>query len=132
MTAFLKEQKVLKELQKGVQSMKTFVYPSVLQKQAMPPLKKANGAKNVILRYREMNGIKLTVLLPTLHNQIKSSIMAQAADPTSPPVASLVLCSSQLRASQMYDFATELTVFCNEIVEVVNIDDSQDNAIAKL
>jgi len=30
MTAFLKSQKVLKELQKGVQSMKTFVYPSVL------------------------------------------------------------------------------------------------------
>ena len=69
MTTFLKGQKVLKELQKGVQSMKSFVYPSILQKQAMHPLKKASGgAKNVIIRYREMNGIKLTMLLPTIHN----------------------------------------------------------------
>lgn len=98
----------------------------------MPPLKKVNAAKNVIIRYREMNGIKLTVLLPTLHNQIKASIMAQAADPNSPPVASLVLCHSQLRAAQFYDFATELTVFCTEIVEVVNIDAGHDDAIAKL
>ena len=95
MTAFLKSHKVLKELQKGVQLMKTFVYPSVLQKQAMPPLKNAKElTKNVIIRYREMNGIKLTVLLPTLHNQIKDSITAQANDPTTPPVVSLVLCHS--------------------------------------
>ena len=48
--------------------MKTFVYPSVLQKQALEPLKKSSSAKNVIIRYRELNGIKLTVMLPVLHN----------------------------------------------------------------
>ena len=48
--------------------MKTYVYPSVLQKQALEPLKKVGSAKNVIIRYRELNGIKLTVMLPSLHN----------------------------------------------------------------
>ena len=90
---------MLKELQKGVQLMKTFVYPSILQKQAMPALKNTKGAKNVIIRYREMNGIKLTVLLPTLHNQIKHSIMEQAKDPSSPLVASIILCHSQMRTA---------------------------------
>ena len=67
MTTFLKSQKVLKELQKGVQSMKTFIYPSLLQKQCIPALKKGT-ARNVIIRYRELNGIKLTMVLPLLHN----------------------------------------------------------------
>lgn len=67
MTVFLKSMKMLKELQKGVSSMKTFIYPSLLQKQGMPALKKGE-ARNVIIRYREMNGIKLTLLLPLLHN----------------------------------------------------------------
>jgi len=55
--------------------MKSFVYPSILQKQAMAALKKTDSARNVVIRYREMNGIKLTVMLPLLHNQIKFSIM---------------------------------------------------------
>jgi len=93
MTAFLKSQKVLKELSKGVQSMKTFVYPSILQKQAMPPLKDVKGARNVIIRYREMNGIKLTVFLPMLHNQIKFAVKSQAEDDKT-MVGSLVLCHS--------------------------------------
>jgi len=67
MTTFMKTQKVLKELTKGVQSMKTFIYPSLLQKQAIPALKKGS-ARNVVIRYREMNGIKLTIMLPLLHN----------------------------------------------------------------
>jgi len=67
MTTFLKSLKLLKELNKGVQSMKTFLYPSVLQKQAIPALKKGTD-RNVIIRYRELNGIKLTTLLPVLHN----------------------------------------------------------------
>ncbi len=99
MTNFLKSQKVLKELSKGVQSMKTFVYPSVLQKQAIPALKKG-AASNVIIRYRELNGIKLTVMLPMIHNQSKHAILEQAKKVASGEgdddkvVASLVLCHS--------------------------------------
>jgi len=32
----------------------------------------------------------------------------------------------------MHEFAKELTEFCNEIVEVINIDESQDEAINRL
>ena len=78
MQVHLKALKIVKELNKGVQGMKSFVYPSVLQKQAIGPIKKASGARNVLIRYREMNGIKLTVMLPLLHNQIKFAITEQA------------------------------------------------------
>lgn len=146
MQGLLKELKFLKELNKGVQSMKTYVYPSVLQMQALAPLKKAGGVKNVIIKYREMNGVKLTVMLPLLHNMIKFSIMEQAASKAindeddaeektssdAPLVGSVILCHSQLRAAEMTDFTTELTQFCDEIVEVVNFDESIDDALAKL
>jgi len=58
--------------------------------------------------------------------------MAQAADPASPTFVTLFLCHSQLRAAQMHEFATELTAFCNEIVEVVNVDSVDEDAIVKL
>ena len=111
-----------------MQSMKTFIYPSLLQKQAIPALKNSKSGKNVVIRYREMNGIKLTVLLPLLHNQIKHNIMEQAKenadeDSSTPLVVSIVLCHTQLRAAEMTDFAKELTEFCSEIVEVVNCDE---------
>ena len=32
----------------------------------------------------------------------------------------------------MHEFVTELTAFCSEIVEVVNIDDSVEDALAKM
>ncbi len=67
MQAFLKEAKILNELSKGVQAMKHFVYPSVLQKEAIPVLKKRGKNENVIVRYSSMSGIKLTVLLPVLN-----------------------------------------------------------------
>lgn len=110
--------------------MKMFIYPSLLQKQGIPALKKGD-ARNVIIRYREMNGIKLTLLLPLLHNQIKFAIMnqmQQADDSGSNAgrpklVASLVLCHASIRASEMVEFATELSQFCSEIVEVVNVDE---------
>jgi ribosome-interacting GTPase 1 len=62
MQEFLKG-KFLKELIKGIASMRTFIYPSVLQSAALPVLKKSDQ-KNVIIRYSEMSGIKLTLLLP--------------------------------------------------------------------
>jgi hypothetical protein len=73
-SAFLKENKILNELSKGVMSMKTFVYPSVLQKEAVPVLKKKKKSPNVIIRYSSMSGIKLTVLIPLLNQLIRDVV----------------------------------------------------------
>ena len=50
MLHFLKQLKFVTELNKGVQSLKTYVYPSILQKQAMPAIKQA-PTPNIVLRY---------------------------------------------------------------------------------
>jgi hypothetical protein len=62
--------KFLKEMLKGVASMKTYIYPSVLQSAALPVLK-SSEQKGIIIRYSEMSGIKLTVLLPLINQQTK-------------------------------------------------------------
>jgi hypothetical protein len=48
MTAFLKDNKILNELSKGVMALKSFIYPSVLQKEAIPALKKKNKSSNQV------------------------------------------------------------------------------------
>ena len=50
MQNFLKELKIITELTKGVQSMKSFIYPTILQKKAMPEVKN-NKKKNIIIHY---------------------------------------------------------------------------------
>jgi len=50
--------------------MKHYIYPSVLQYQGIPAIKKAD-TKNVVISYQELTGIKLTVFLPLLNNQIR-------------------------------------------------------------
>lgn len=72
MQSFLKNAKILNELAKGVMSMKTYIYPSVLQKEAIPVLAKKKQNDNIIVRYSSMSGIKLTTLLPLLHNLVKT------------------------------------------------------------
>jgi len=66
MQLFLKG-KFLKELLKGVSAMKSYIYPSVLQKESVTVIKKSEQ-KNIVIRYSPMSGIKLTLLLP-LANQ---------------------------------------------------------------
>ena len=60
-----KKAKVLKELQKGVASMRSYIYPSVLQHAGIPLIKK-DPKKSVIIKYSEFSGVKLTVALPVL------------------------------------------------------------------
>ena len=74
MPAFLKDNKILNELSKGVMALKSFIYPSVLQKEAIPALKKKGKSPNVIIRYSSMSGIKLTVLLPLLNQLIRDVV----------------------------------------------------------
>jgi hypothetical protein len=95
MLTFLKSLKILAELNKGVQSMKHFVYPSILQKQAIPVIKQAQ-TKNVIVYYQELTGIKLTVMLPILNAQIRQAVQNSALD-VSKPLYTIVLCHSFIR-----------------------------------
>lgn len=76
MQQLLKSCKILTELQKGVATMQSYVNPSVLQSAAIPVLKKekASDSRNVIVKYSEMSGIKLTVLVPVLDKQIKYAV----------------------------------------------------------
>lgn len=63
----LKSDKILKDLQKGVASLKPALpYPSILQKAAIPVLNKEGQKKNVILKYDSLNGVKLSVLIPLI------------------------------------------------------------------
>ena len=87
-----------------------------------------SGAKNVIVRYSETNGVKLTILLPMLHNLIKSQLLCQAVQEQESAdvkllLHSLVLTHSSLRSAEIEEFANDAIQFCNEIVTVVNLDD---------
>ena len=111
MQSYLKEHlKTLTELNKGVQSMKVFLYPTILQKTAMTSVKTAKNS-NVVIRYTEFNGIKLTVMLPLLHNQIKNAI-ANMAQEEPQMTYSAVVSHSQSRSMILADFVKELTHFC--------------------
>ena len=62
-----------------------------------------------------MSGIKLTVLLPILNQQIKHVIGQQ----DSKIVYSLFLCNTNSRCQELHDFATSLTKFCSDIIDVI-------------
>jgi len=51
---------------KGISAMKSYQYPSVLQSAAIPVIKKSDQ-KNMVIRYSEMSGIKMTVFLPIVN-----------------------------------------------------------------
>ena len=59
--------------------MKHYLYPSTLQTQAIPALK-SSKLTNVVIRYQEMTGIKLTLFLPLLNAQIRSAAIEQATE----------------------------------------------------
>ena len=88
---FIKK-KFIVELAKGVASMHEFIYPTVLQSAAIPVIKKSES-KNIIIRYNEMTGIKLTLLLPIINQQIQYVIKRiQAEDDDQTIVYSLFIC----------------------------------------
>jgi hypothetical protein len=118
MTAFLKDNKILNELSKGVMALKSFIYPSVLQKEAIPALKKKNKSSNVIIRYSSMSGIKLTVLLPLL-NQLIRDVVSQ---PDNQDVQYLaILCHSGVRCTEMEGFLKDLLAFCQDVSQTVDL-----------
>ena len=109
--------KVIKELAKGVASMKSFLYPSVLQSAGIPVIK-SSAQKNILLKYSEMSGVKLTVFLPLINTQIKHAIL-QSAGGSEKVVYTLVLCHSNKRSSDLHEFADELTSFCKNVVDTM-------------
>jgi hypothetical protein len=101
--------------------MKHYLYPSVLQKQAIVAIKKAE-TKNVIIAYQEMSGIKITVFLPLLHEQIKRAVMNSAEEEAQKSLYTIVLCHSFVRCAEVAETLEELTSFCSELVDIVNLD----------
>jgi len=106
--------KMIKELAKGVASIKEYVYPSMLQSSAIPAIKKSES-KNIIVKYSEMSGIKLTVMLPLLNQQIKHVVSSESDQ----VVYTLVLCHTNQRCQHLTDFCNELTKFCQDVVDIV-------------
>ena len=115
MQSFLKNAKILNELAKGVMSMKTYIYPSVLQKEAIPVIAKKKQNDNIIIRYSSMSGIKLTTLLPILHNLVKTVF----SDGNSHYIA--ILCHSSMRCSEYDSFIESLLTFLKDVIHVVDL-----------
>jgi hypothetical protein len=122
MLAFLKSLKFVSELNKGVQSMKHFVYPSILQRQAMPAIK-TSQTKNIVINYQELSGIKLTYLLPCLNNMIREAILNSVSEEKdNKPFCMVILCHSFIRCQEIADTISELITFCDDMLEVINLD----------
>ena len=116
--SILKDLKILNELTKGVMGFKSFVYPSVLQKEAIPVLKKKNKSANVIIRYSSMSGIKLTVLLPLLNQLIRDVVSHPDKEETQ---CLTILGHSGLRCQEIEGFVKELITFCADTIEIVDL-----------
>lgn len=97
--------------------MKHYLYPSVLQKETMPILKKKSKNQNVIIRYSSMSGVKLTVLLPTLNQLIREVVTSESTEARY--VA--ILCHSAFRCQEYEGFLKELFTFCKDIIEIVDL-----------
>lgn len=100
--------------------MKLFVYPSILQKQAIPAIKHSK-TKNIVLHYSELTGVKLTVMLPVLNQQLRQSVANSICD-TPKPLFSIFLCHSFVRCGEVAETLTELVTFCAEMIEILNLD----------
>ena len=82
--------------------------------------------KNVIIKYQEFNGIKLTVFLPLVNNQIRHSITESFSTEGSPDIHSVVICHSKARSATITEFLTDLTSFCSDMIKVINLDNTSD------
>ncbi len=78
-----------------------------------------------------MSGVKLTVLLPTLNNLIRS-VVTSVKDEKSHAKYLLILCHSSLRCQELEGFIKEITHFCSDVLSVVGAyaSDSTENVIA--
>lgn len=119
MLKFLQEQKILNDLTKGVQSLKTVIYPSILQvpnfhfmfqKEAIPVLKKHQN-KTVIIKYSPMSGVKLTFLLPLLNHLLRHVVSTVHNDKAKRHYL-LILCNSTHRCKEFENLISTLTQFC--------------------
>lgn len=87
--------------------MQTYVNPSVLQSAALPIFKKKKD-KNMIIKYSEMSGIKLTVLVPLLDKQIKYAVSkfgSEDGQSDAKIIYTLVICYSNGRCHEYAEFA---------------------------
>ena len=82
--------------------------------------------QNIIIKYQEFNGIKLTVFLPLVNNQIRHSITESFSNEGTPDIHSVVICHSKARSATITEFLTDLTSFCPDMIKVINLDNTSD------
>lgn len=111
MQNFLESTKILSQIHKGVSTLKEYLYPSVLQKQAIPLLKKSKFRK-VLLEYSPMSGSKLTVLVSLLDWQTRQAAKGEKSQ------CCVILCSSQARCHELGEVMMGLTAFMKDYVTI--------------
>lgn len=67
-----------------------------------------------------MSGIKMTVFIPTI-NQLIRSVISTVLNENASMQYILVLCHSTMRCSEIEEFLKQLTNFCKDIIDVVNL-----------
>ena len=91
----------------------------------MEPIKNKKK-KNVIIKYQEFNGIKLTVFLPLLNNQMRQAITESITSEGSALIHTAVICHSKARSSVVTECLTDVSSFCADMVKIINLDESGD------
>ena len=79
----------------------------------------------MIIKYSAMSGIKLTLLLPLINQQIKHAIdqqMSSTGDDDLKTIYTMFICHSNARCEELAQFARDLTFFCTDIVDIVKFD----------
>ena len=125
-----KKAKVLKELQKGVASMRSYIYPSVLQNAGIPLIKK-DQKKSVVIKYAEFSGIKLMVSLPVIDQQIRRAVSIDGDDDARIQYT-LVLCGTNARCGEWIETLTQVTFFCKEVIEISGLQGDDESVKAEL
>lgn len=78
----------------------------------------------MIINYSELNGVKLTLFVPLLNNQIRSAILNSTSDDETKSLFTIVLCHSFIRCQELNEMLQDLVCFCSEFVDIVNLDTS--------
>ena len=77
-----------------------------------------------------MSGIKLTLLVPVLNNQLRT-VITSVTSSDDKPYYTLILCHSFGRCSEFEDFTKNLIHFCSDVTDLLNLNSSDidDNLI---
>lgn len=86
----------------------------------------------MIIKYSEMSGIKLTVLVPLLDKQIKYAVSkfgSEDGQSDAKIIYTLVICYSNGRCHEYAEFANQLVTFCPDVLDILTFEESDHNDI---